>query len=146
MIMADNETDEMLDMQDMEDDLRDRQESALDYPMPEVKDNVFKFFRELLRMKDSSKVGNLKKDELGSLLLPVRNYRDIGNYNESEGQEIVAAYLNLKAETILATSLSRDGFLPQLFVTQIKKEQKVRKHDVESKGWFNRNVKNKEEN
>ena len=42
-----------------------------------------------------------------------------------------------KAEIITATSMSRKGFWPQLFVTQIKKEHKVTPKETKT-GWFNK--------
>jgi len=105
------------------------------YPIAPTKDSIYKFFRDILGMQDSSKVGNLSKEELGQLKLAVRNYIDIGKYAETEGLDDVADYLKNKAYTILDTSLSKEGFLSQLFVTQIKQEKKA-KPEIIKKSWF----------
>jgi len=107
------------------------------YPEAPVKDSVFRFFRELLARKDSSKVANLTREELGKLRLTVRAYQDIANYADAEGLDQVATYLKSKGEIMLSTSLGYKGFLPQLFVTQIKKDQKI-EPKVEKKGWFSK--------
>jgi len=98
---------------------------GLDYPTPPSKDSIFKFFREILATSDSSKVGNLSERELGMLPHSTRRYIDLANYAEAEDLDTISAFFMAKAETILATSSSKKGFLPQLFVTQIKKEQKI---------------------
>ena len=71
---------------------------------------------------DSTKVANLDKIELAM----ARTYFNMGNYAYSEGLDTVGDYLERKAQIINATSMSKKGFLAQLFVTQIKKEQKVK--------------------
>lgn len=96
------------------------------YPTPPSKDSQFKFFRELLQSKDSSKIGNLKDIELGNVHTSVRGLQNVASYAEAEGLDTVGKYLRAEAEIILATSDSRKGFLAQLFVTQIKREQKPR--------------------
>ena len=105
-------------------------------PEPEKKDNIFKFFREILHTKDSKKVGNLIDSEIGGAKIGVRHYLNIAAYAEIEGLDKVDKYLRDKAEIIAATSMSRKGFLAQLFVTQIKKEQKISKPIEHKKTWF----------
>lgn len=102
------------------------------FPKPFDKDTVFKFFRHIIDMDDSSKIGNIDpKTELGMLKLTVRGYQDIANFAGVEKLDEVSKYCRDKSEIILATSLSKKGFLAQLFVTQIKKEQKIKKPKVE---------------
>lgn len=116
-------------------ELAEAQENEYGYPEAPVKDSVFRFFRQLLGLTDSSKVANLSKDELGRLRLSVRAYQDVAAYAGAEGLVEVSKYLMKKGEIILSTSLGYKGFLPQLFVTQIKKDQKV-EPKVEKKSWF----------
>ena len=107
------------------------------YPKPIPKDTIFRFFRQLLRLTDNKKVGNLSAAELGNLGMTVRGYLDVANYCKTEGLDTVAEYFNNKAEIVLQTSLSKKGFLPQLFVTQVRKEQKIKTQNLqEKKGWF----------
>ena len=102
-------------------------DTPLGYGSPEAekKDSLFKFFREIIKSEDSRKIGNLTDVELGKVKRGVRHYFDIANYARVEGLNIVAAYLEDKAENILATSDSRKGFLLSTVVTQIKKQQKL---------------------
>lgn len=104
-------------------------------PEPERKDNIFKFFREILSIPDTTRVGNLKDTELGQSRLGVRHYLEASIYADAEGLGTVARYLRQKAGIITSTSMSRKGFWSKLFVTQIKKEQKVTPKEPK-KGWF----------
>ena len=133
------------DLEDLEEQMSEREEqldaqqSSFDYgsPVPEKKDTVFGFFLKILGMKDTSKTGNLLKEELGMLPASVRAYQDIAAYNRAEGCNIVAAYLDYKSQIVLATSLSREGFFLKTAVTQIKTETKTRKWDESKKqSWF----------
>lgn len=107
-------------------------------PKQKNKDSTLKFFRELILSKDSRKFANLQKDEIGRVALSVRSYLDIARYAEAEGLEEVSDYLKASAEDILATSLSFKGFLAKLFVTEIKKEQKVKEEPKKKIGIFSR--------
>ena len=98
--------------------------SSEGYPTPPDKDSIFKFFREIIKLKDSSKVGNLSSTEIGSLNCGVRSLQDMALFAEMEGLPQVAMMFRSQAEIVLGTSLSKKGFLAQLFVTQIKKEHK----------------------
>lgn len=127
---TEDEVDEILDQQ--KEDLA----KELSYGSPEdqasLKDSIFKFFREILRTNDSKKVGNLTDVEITNM----RIYLNLANYGDVEGMTKVSEYMRKKAEIIAATSMSRKGFLAQLFVTQIKREQKVRSQPAEQKGFF----------
>ena len=110
------------------------------YPKPPVKESVYKFFREILRLKDSSKVGNLSAAELGTPKISVRGLQEIAiDVEMGWGLDYCAEYLSARAESILATSDSKKGFLAQLFVTQIKKEQKIKMPSEQKGGWFSKN-------
>ena len=98
---------------------------ASSFPQQQIKDNMFKFFRDLLRARDNRKTGYLADNEAGILRLPARSYIEVARYNYAENQELVGDYLNNKAEILLTTGLSRKGFQQQLFVTQIKKTSSI---------------------
>lgn len=136
-----SEKEELEKLQRLEAELKTMEEAESvgeEYGFPEApkKESVYRFFKYLLALGDSSKTGNLSVPELGQLKLHVRGYRDIAAYARSEGLSDVANYLDNKGEILLATSLSKKGFLPQLFVTQIKKEQKVKPTEEVKKKWF----------
>lgn len=107
-------------------------------PEPGKKDSLYQFFRELLRSKDSRKTGNLNDTEIGRLPLTVRSYLRIGNYAQFEGLDMVSEYYKNQAEIVSATSMSKKGFLSQLFVTQIKKQQKIVEPSKIKKPWYGR--------
>ena len=130
------EEEEMQEMEDIMEELKVGDKSY-GYPKPPSKESIFKFFRHILGLEDSSKVGNLDKMELGMPNIPVRAWQEIANYAEAEDLNIVTAYLRSKGEVTLSTSMAKKGFLAQLFVTQIKKEQKIHK-PKEKKGLFSK--------
>lgn len=110
--------------------------SSYGSPEPEKKDGVFKFFREILGLDESWKVGNLNNTEIGQPRHSIRKLLRIARYTNKEGLDEVSKYLRLEAAEIAATSMGRGGFLPQLFVTQIKKEQKIKEPTPQRKGFF----------
>lgn len=106
-------------------------------PEPEKKEGLFKFFREILHLEDTTRIGNLSNTELGISRLGVRHYKELSIYAEAEGLDTVAKYLNSKSNNITSTSMSKKGFWAKLFVTNIKKEQKIVPKE-EKKGWFSK--------
>jgi len=106
------------------------------YPEPEKKDNQFKFFREILHLPESWKVGNLKDEEIGKSKLGVRSYLELAQYSEAEGLDQLEKYFTGKADIVAAPTMGRKGFLAQLFVTSIKREQKIKEPSKLKKGWF----------
>lgn len=105
-------------------------------PEPEKKDSMFKFFREILKIKEPWKVGNLKDPEIGNYMLSVRSNLELASYLEKENWDLVSGFFTKQAQIVGETSMGRKGFMAQLFVTQIKKEQKLKDPPKEKKGWF----------
>ena len=95
-------------------------------PEPEKKDSNLKLFRDMIHSVDSRKIANLSHAELGGTTLGVRHQLEIALYCEAEGLDKLAGYFQQKAEIITSTSMSKQGWLGQLIVTQIKKESKIR--------------------
>jgi len=126
------------EIQKIEEEIKKLEGSDQSYGSPQApyKDSIFKFFREVLSSVDSRKTGNLKDEELGKSKIGVRHLLEVSNYARTEKLDRVADYLEYKAQNILATSDSRKGFLAQLFVTQIKKEQKVKDTSTTKKSFF----------
>jgi hypothetical protein len=82
------------------------------------KESIFTFFKHIVGIKDSSKVANLDKRELGFLDLSVRSYEYLANlgmllHNKSYNQFFMG-----NAEIVLATSMSKKGWLPELVISQ----------------------------
>src|SRR3990167_7004892 len=86
-------------------------------PEPEKKDNMFKFFKYILALKEAWKVGNLKDEEIGkTIFLPVRSFLELARYQDAEGLDQVKDYFIDRAEIIAAPTMGRKGFMAQLFV------------------------------
>ena len=130
------EQDPELEQLDRELEKIKKMDSSLgSFPEPPSKDSIFKFFREILQSNDSRKTGNLLETELGRSKLGVRHYLEVAAYAEVEGWSLVSQYLVDKAEIISSTSMSRKGFLAQLFVTQIRKDKKDKSTPVKKSFW-----------
>ena len=136
--------DEDEQLQKLEAELKDLENidigtsSGYGSPSPEKKDNILKLFRDMISSKDSRKIANLSTTELGHAKLGVRHLLEIANYASSEGLDMVSKYLTDKAEIVLATSMSKQGWFGNLVVTQIKKEQKLKEPKQLKKGLFGR--------
>ena len=117
-------TQEMVDQaEDMEDDMAiESMEKQQDWgedltPAYEKKDDLFSLFWKMVNKADSSKIGNLSKQELGMLNLPVRDCQKIALLATTLGHKGFAKFFLAQAEIISSTSLSKGGFLPQIVVT-----------------------------
>ena len=115
-----NEIDQMLNQLQQE-------EADTSYMIPDTnqQESHYKFFREILKSGDSRKVGNLKSDELGKLNIAVRHLHELSAYCKTENFDRVADYFTNLAEITSSTSMSRNGFLLNTLVTQIKKQQNL---------------------
>lgn len=107
------------------------------YPKQEEKVNVYSYFKKVLAMKDNLKTANLKEEELGTVVTPVRTNEQIALYCESMGMKGFADYFKKESQILLASSLSRDGFLDKLAVTQKREmETKTKEPKLIKRGWF----------
>lgn len=113
-------------------------DSPTGYPKSPTKDNQYKFFRDIIRLVDTTRIANLSKNELGESLIGVRHYKEIAAYAEAEGLDKVAEYINGKANIVTSTSMSKKGFWSELFMTQIKKEKKAKQTEEVNKKWFHK--------
>jgi len=118
----------------------DQELSNYGSPEPEQKENIFRFFKELLKFEKTWKIGNLSAAEIGSTKLGVRHFLNLAQYAEAEGLNIVSKYLIGKANIIAEPTMGKKGFFAELFVTQIKKLEKLKEPKKEKQGWFSKNV------
>lgn len=132
------------DIKKLEDDLKKLE--SLDYgsPEPQKKEGLFKFFREILSQKDTTRIGNLSTTELGVTRLGVRPLQELSLYADAEGLDLVADYLSDKADVLTSTSMSKKGFWSKLFVTQIKHEKKETPKEAK-KSWLGKKEEGAEE-
>ncbi len=105
-------------------------------PSKETKDNMFKFFREILKIEEPWKVGNLKDEEIGKQGLSIRSNLELASYFKAEGWGEVAKFFTTQAKIVAEPTMGRKGFMAQLFVTQIKKEQKINVPKIKKTGLF----------
>jgi len=107
------------------------------FPKQDEKHNVFTFFNKVLKQKDNIKTGNLTDEELGFVRMPVRTNREIALYCEKMGMKGFANYFESESQITLASSLSKEGFLDKLAITQAKKSDiRTTPRRTTNKGWF----------
>ena len=106
------------------------------YPQPEDKQNIYNYFKKVIAMLDNTKTANLTDDELGVAKIPVRTNQELALYCEKMGMKGFADYFKNEAQILLATSLSREGFLDKLAVTQKRESEFKTKAPKVNKGWF----------
>ena len=136
--MDNNEINETLEAEEI------RKALGLGYPEPEEKVSVLQFLKDIITQKLNIKTGNLTLQELGEAKIPVRTNLELASYCEFMGMDSFAKVFEEDAQRILATSLSRGGFLPILAVTTKKETstslQKVAAPAKEKRGFFRKKV------
>lgn len=110
-------------------------------PQLEDKHTVHTFLHNIAISKDTKKVGNLRDDEkmneLGSPTHNVRGSFDMARISkEIMGNDYFAGWFKSEAESTLATSLSREGFLVRMGTTTTKQIADITKRRKINKGWF----------
>jgi len=96
----------------------------------EKKDDLYSLFWKVVKERDSSKVGNLDKTELGMLNISIRDCQKIGLLADTLGHPGFAKFFREQAEIILSTSANKKGWLPELFVSQRKFTTKARESNL----------------
>ncbi len=141
-------TEEVSDaeIKQLEEELKKLEDKDTSYGSPTAaqKESLFKFFNKILTLKDTTRIGNMTAKEIGLGRLSVRGNKSIALYAEAEGLGIVSDYFSNQSNILTETSMSKKGFWAQLFVTNIKKEHKVRDKTPEKK-WFSSKKEGSEE-
>lgn len=109
-----------------------------EYPKEEEKHNIFTFFKKVILMKDTTRVANLKDDEIGLAKVPVRTLQGLSLYCKEVGLSGLGRYFEKEAHILTDTSLGREGFIPKLAVTT-KREMEAKSKvfsDAQKKTWF----------
>lgn len=129
----DNQTKQFVQSEAEAEDLRDFIRSV-----GTEEKGIDNFFLEIIR-NHSLKVGNLDKDELGLSTLPVRTLLELKRDCEIiPSMSSFATDFEKQTEDILATSLSKEGFLIKARTTQRKEFGKEDKRKLRRKGLFGR--------
>jgi len=116
--------DDQQDLGEYQQDISEDQQFG-SYPGSSVRDSIFTFFSRILGLKDSSKVANLDRRELGMLDLSVRNCEFLAGLGLLLHNKSYNEFFMRKAEITLATSMSKKGWLPELVVSQKKFSQRT---------------------
>lgn len=114
--------DEANDQSDDQQDLMEAQTQQLEASYPTVKEesSIYNLFWKVLQRRDSTKVANLKKEELGSLGITVRDSQKLGMLGHLFGHPTFGDFFFNVAEITNATSMAKDGWFTELFVSQKK--------------------------
>jgi hypothetical protein len=108
---------------------------------PEDKQSVHVFLHNVATAPKTTKVGNLRDDkDMNELGVPTHNVRgtfDMARISDKiMDNEYFKEYFEDEAESTLATSLSREGFLVRQAVTQTKQVADITRRRKINKGWF----------
>lgn len=106
-------------------------------PTPEEKQNVHTFLTKVVTEKNTTKIGNLSIEELGMPKQTVRGYKEMALISDKIMQNtFFKEYFEQEAENVLATSLSKEGFLVRQATLTRKELADVTKPRTVNKGWF----------
>lgn len=109
------------------------------------KSNVHSFFTRVIQHEDTTRVGNVKEEELGEPQLTIRGLKELEIFSRDiEESNLWANYFKKMADITTATSLSKEGFLLRLSVTNKKEVADVTPTRKKNKGWFKKGNKRQE--
>ncbi|MGA2130640.1 MAG: hypothetical protein ABSG05_03465 [Candidatus Pacearchaeota archaeon] len=100
--------------------------------------NIHEFLTKVIQEGDTTKLGYLTKEEVGYPHLTLRSYKKLAHMSkEFELPEFTDYFDNLAHNVVASPSLSKEGFLLLLSITEKKKsELKIPGQKKENKGWF----------
>ncbi len=106
-------------------------------PIPEEKHSVHSFLHKVATAEDTTKLGNLKEEEVGLPKLPLRTYKELALFcREIANMEYFSKYFEQKGEILTSTSLSKEALLLKLAVVIRREQSNILKAPKENKGWF----------
>ena len=117
--------DDNQDYNEYGEDTREEQQFTSAYHEGQQRESLFSFFKHILGIKDSTKVANLDRRELGMMDLSVRNCEYLGKLGYQLHNKSFGEYFMMKGEITLATSMSKKGWLPELVVSQKRFTQRA---------------------
>lgn len=118
-------------------EITEEQAEELVRQFSEGKSNLHSFFTKVITNKDTTRVGNLNQDELGTPNLPVRTYKELSLFcSDVANQSYMADYFSKMSEIQTSTSLAKEGFLMKLAVTIKNELADMSPQKKENKGWF----------
>jgi hypothetical protein len=125
-----NEDDQLIEQQEALDqkesmELADEEQEARQWlldqsPQSKMPESLFGLFRDTWKSKDSSKVANLDKGELGQLTISVRGCQHLAALGHQFNHPTFGEFFRNQGEIVLKTSASKRGWFTELFVSQKK--------------------------
>jgi hypothetical protein len=113
------------------------------YPIQKEQQSLYTLFWKVIGLKDSTKVANLQKTEIGDCGITVRDAQRLAKLGRIFNNQVFSDFYRDHAEITNATSMARDGFLDELFVSSKKSTVRARKTSspLTPQKWklFNRN-------
>lgn len=101
------------------------------------KANIHSFFTKVIQNPSTIRIGNVSEEELGTPQLSIRGLKELELFSRDVYKdETWGDYFQKMAEIQTATSLSKEGFLLRLSVTQKKELADVTPKKKKNKGWF----------
>lgn len=109
------------------------------------KSNTHTFLTKVIQNPETTRIGNISDEELGNTQITLRGLKELELFSkEVYMDETWADYFNKSAEIATSTSLSKDGFLLRLSVTNKKELADVTPKRKKNKGWFRKKGSNEE--
>jgi len=106
-------------------------------PVPDEKHSVFSFLHKVAIADDTTKLGNLKEEEVGFPKLPLRTLKELALFcREIADMDYFSDYFDKKAEILTSTSLSKEALLLKLAVVTRREQSNILAAPKENKGWF----------
>lgn len=139
--MDDDLNEDLEEAQDIASDVQEAQLDSLEagYPQMKKEDSLYTLFWKVVKARDSTKVANLNNTELGTPWMPVRGAKHLSLLSTVFHHQKLAGFFQLSAEDVNATSMSRAGWLGELFVSQKKFSSKTKAkqglNNPETKKW-----------
>lgn len=110
------------------------------------KSNLHSFLTRVIQNPDTLKTGNLGTEELGEPQLTIRGTKELELFSKDVCNDNPwAEYFNKLSEIQTASSLSKEGFLMRISVTQKKELADVTPQKKVNKGWFRKKEENSQQ-
>lgn len=104
--------------------------------IPEEKPNVHSFLIKVVETDDTTKLGNLTEEEVGTPKHPLRTEKELELFcNDIADMPYFAGYFRKEAEIMTSTSLSKEALLLNLAVVQRREVRRLKPRRI-NKGWF----------
>lgn len=115
-------------------------------PVPDEKHSVHTFLNKVATSEDTTKLGFLKEEEVGTPRHPIRAYKNFALISDKIiDNPFFNEYFKAESEIVTSTSLSRDAKLLNLAVIQRRQVEDITKPKKVNKGWFQKKEQNEEQ-